>query len=107
MSPMPHVTDGVRIDDVCQMFFQLKETEAVSLKRQGVVGILIATARDAMAIKPGLQVSQYASVIIGLKDPLAMLVDEVKDLLHRSDEDIVAHLKSCKFNSQTLEVHLT
>ena len=105
---MPHVTDGVRIDDVCRMFFQLKETEAVSLKRQGKDRlILIATARDAMAIKPGLQVSQYAGCIIGLKDPLAMLVDKVKDLLHRSDEDIVAHLKSCKFNSQTLEVHLT
>lgn len=107
MSPIPHVINGVKIDDVCQMFFQLKGTDAVSLKRQGVVGFLLATASDAMAIKPGLQVSQQANGIIGLKDPPVMLADEVKELLVKSDTEVLAHLKSRKFNTQALEVHLT
>lgn len=93
MSSIPHVINGVKIDDVCQMFFQLKGTDAVSLKRQGVVGFLLATASDAMAIKPGLQVSQQANGIIGLKDPPVMLADEVKELLVKSDTEVLAHLK--------------
>lgn len=59
-----HLTSGGRIHDVWQMFFLLKGTSAISLKRQGVVGYLIATASNAMAIKPGLQFSPPLNGII-------------------------------------------
>ena len=66
MNSMSHITNGVRIDDVCQMFFSLKGMNAISLKRQGVVAYLIATASDAMAIKPCLQFSPQVNGIIRL-----------------------------------------
>lgn len=72
-----------------------------------MVGFLLATASDAMAIKPGLQVSRHANGIIGLKDPPVMLADEVKELLVKSDTEVLVHLESRKFNTQALEVHLT
>ena len=77
--------NGVKIHDLCQIFLQLKGTYVVSLKRQSLVGFLLATASDQMAIKPGLQVSQQDNCIIRLKDLPAMLADEVKELLVKSD----------------------
>lgn len=85
MRPIPLAINGVKIHDVCQIFLQLKGTYVVSLKRQSLVGFLLATASDAMAIKPGLQVSQQDNCIIRLKDLPAMLADEVKELLVKSD----------------------
>lgn len=107
MNSTLHLTSGVRIDDVCQMFFSLQGTSAISLKRQGVVGYLIATASDAMAIKPGLQFSPQVNGIIGLSDPPVMLPEKVRELLAKLDTETSIYLQTCKFNTQALEVHLT
>ena len=89
------------------MFFSLKGTSAISLKRQGVVGYLIATASDVMAIKLGLQFSPKVNGIIGLSDPPVMLPEKVRELLAKSDTETSIYLKTCKFNTQALEVHLS
>ena len=107
MNSTLHLTSGVRIDDVCQMFFSLKGTSAISLKRQGVVGYLIATASDAMAIKSGLQFFPQVNGIIELSDPPVKLPEKVRELLAKSDTETSIYLQTCKFNTQALEVHLT
>ena len=107
MNSNPHLTNGVRIDDVCQIFFSLRGSNAVCLKRQGVISFFIATASDAMAIKPGLQFSPQVNGIIGLTDPPVMLTEKVKELSSKSEAEIATSLKTCKFNTQALEVHLT
>lgn len=107
MNSTLHLTSGVRIDDVYQLFFSLKGTSAISLKREGVVGYLIATASDAMAIKPGLQFSPQVNGIIRLNDPPVMLPEKVRELSTKSDSETCTYLKRCKFNTQALEVHLT
>ena len=107
MNSNPHLTNGVRTDDVCQIFFSLRGSNAVCLKRQGVISFFIATASDAMAIKPGLQFSPQVNGIIGLTDPPVMLPEKVKELSSKSEAEIATSLKTCKFNTQALEVHLT
>lgn len=95
MNSMSHITNGVRIDDACQMFFSWKGMNTTSLKRQGAVGYLIATASDTMGIKPCLQFSRQVNGIIGLLDPPVMMSEEVKELLGKSDTEITTYLKTC------------
>ena len=68
-----HVTNGVQIDDVLQLFASLEGADVVSLKKHGMVGYLVVTARDAMAIKPGLQFYSQVNGLIGLIDPQVLL----------------------------------
>ena len=107
MNSNPHLTNSVCIDDVRQIFFSLRVGNAVCLKRQGVISFVIATASDVMAIKPGLQFSPQVNGIIGLTDPPVMLPDKVKELSSKSDAEIATSLKTCKFNTQAIKVHLT
>lgn len=64
-----HVTNGVQIDDVLRLFPFLEDADVVSLNKHGMVGYLVVTASDAMAIKPGLQFSSQVNGLIGLMDP--------------------------------------
>ena len=49
----PNVSSGMQIDDLVHLYTSLEGAKAVSLEQQGVVGYLVITASDAMAIKPG------------------------------------------------------
>ena len=49
----PNVSSEMQIDDLVHLYASLEDAKAVSLERQGVVGYLVITASDTMAIKPG------------------------------------------------------
>ena len=102
-----HVTSGVQIDDVLNLFSSLEGADVVSLKKRGMVGYLVVTASDAMAIKPGLQFSSQVNGVIGLVEPPVLLPETVEELVSKPDLEVANHLKKCKFNSQALEVHVT
>ena len=102
-----HVTSGVQIDDVLNLFSSLEGADVVSLKKRGMVDYLVVTASDEMAIKPGLQFSSQVNGVIGLVEPPVLLPETVKELVGKSDLEVANHFKKCKFNSQALEVHVT
>ena len=54
-----------------------------------------------MAIKPGLQCSLSCVGIVGLIKP------KVLPLTKKTESEIFGHLKTCQFNSQALEIHVT
>lgn len=74
-----HVTNGVQIDDVLRLFASLEDADVVSLKKHGMVGYLVVTSSDAMAIKPGLQFSSQLNGLIGLMDPPVLLPETVRN----------------------------
>ena len=103
----PNVSSGIQIDDLVHLYASLEGAKAVSLERQVLVGYLVITAGDAMAIEPGVQFSPHSNGIIGLTDPSVMTVEMIKELSTKNEKEIVSHLKNCKLNTQALEVHVT
>ena len=107
LNDTPNVSSGIQIDNLLHLYASLEGAKAVSLERQGVVGYLVITASDAMAIKPELQFSPHSNGIIGLTSPSVMTVEMIKELSTKNEKEIVSHLKNCKFNTQALEVYVT
>ncbi|XP_028514449.1 uncharacterized protein LOC114574924 [Exaiptasia diaphana] len=108
MNPNHHLTNTFRTSDLLQLFSMLKHSQAISLKKEGMTGYLVVTATDAMAIKPGLQMSSQVNGLVGLSEPAILSLDEMKQISDgKSDADIASHLRNCKFNSQAQEVFVT
>ena len=70
-----------------------------------MTGYLVVTATDAMAIKPGLQMSSPVNGFVGLSEPAILSLEAVKRE-GKSDADIASHLRNYKFNSQAQEFHV-
>ena len=85
----------------------LDGTSSISLQRQGVWGYLIVAASDAMAIKARLQCFPSSNGIVGSIKPNVLWLDEIQDLTMKIESEIVSHLRTCQFNSQALEIHVT
>jgi len=83
-----HVTNGVQINDVLQLFMSLEGADVVSLRKHGMVGYLVVTASDVMAIKPGLQFSSQVNGVIGLMEPPVLLPETVKELVTKTDAEV-------------------
>ena len=107
MNGPPHVTSGVKSQDVLNLFMLLRGTKSVHMKKHHMVGYLMVSASDAMAIKPGLQFAPQANGIIGLNSCPVLTIDKVMELKSMSEGLVSQFLKDSKFRTQALEVHLT
>ena len=107
MNGPPHVTSGVKSQDVLNLFMLLRGTKSVHMKKHHMVGYLMVSASDALAIKPGLQFAPQANGIIGLNSCPVLTIDKVMELKSMSEGLVSQFLKDSKFRTQALEVHLT
>ena len=113
MNGPPHFKSGVKSQDVLNLFMLLRGTKSVHMKKRHMVGYLMVTASDAMAIKPGLQFAPQANGIIGLNGCPILTIDKVMELKSLVKVKIFVKilvsqfLKDSKFRTQALEVHLT
>lgn len=90
-----------------QLFASLEGADVGSLKRHGMVGYLVVTASDAMAIKPGLAPVRLANGLMGLMNRPVLLPETSEELVTKSEAEGANHFKNCKFNDEALEVHVT
>lgn len=90
-----------------QLFASLEAADVGSLKRHGMVGYLVVTVSDAMAIKPGLAPVRLANGLMGLMNRPVLLPETSEELVTKSEAEGANHFKNCKFNDEALEVHVT
>ena len=71
--------EWIKCHNVLNLFMLLRGTKSVHMKKHHMVGYLMVSASDAMAIKPGLQFAPQANGIIGLNSCPVLTIDKVME----------------------------